>query len=196
MTLMAAKRQLAHLVQAMVVVSSVTPLICARRVEYHFGSRLSVSLMAANRMRSSSLPGLASTEMSSRPWCPGATSTRRRRRRRGSCYAGHWAIRKSCGCTASNSSSVSLLDSEDRCRRGDGGGGVVLREKIMRPSALRRSGHQRFDQHAGLWSCAGCLRCARPEAARRRIFRDGHQAGYFRFTASSRRPYASDRSAN
>lgn len=47
-----------------VVVSSVTPLISARRVEYHFGSRLSVSLMAANRMRSSSLPGLASTEMS------------------------------------------------------------------------------------------------------------------------------------
>ena len=47
-----------------VVVSSVTPMISALMREYHVASSASFLRMAANRMRSSSLPGLASTEAS------------------------------------------------------------------------------------------------------------------------------------
>ena len=45
-----------------VVVSSETPLILARRVEYHFGSILSFALMEANKNCSSSLAGLAMSD--------------------------------------------------------------------------------------------------------------------------------------
>src|ERR1044072_2281916 len=44
-----------------VVVSSLTPLICFRRVEYHFGSSFSLARIELNSEVSSSLPGFAST---------------------------------------------------------------------------------------------------------------------------------------
>src|SRR5512134_1928914 len=47
-----------------VVVSSVTPLIFARRVEYQVGSLASLALIEANRNSSSSLPGCASSDAS------------------------------------------------------------------------------------------------------------------------------------
>src|SRR5450830_1297478 len=47
-----------------VVVSSVTPLIWAKRDEYHFGSRLIVALIAANNTTSSSELGLFKTDRS------------------------------------------------------------------------------------------------------------------------------------
>ena len=47
-----------------VVVSSVTPMICALLRLYQLGSSASLALIAANSTRSSSLPGLASTDRS------------------------------------------------------------------------------------------------------------------------------------
>ena len=47
-----------------VVVSSVTPVTCARRVEYHFGSLASLALIESKRLVSSSLVGLETTAAS------------------------------------------------------------------------------------------------------------------------------------
>jgi hypothetical protein len=58
-----------------VVVSSVTPLIRDRREEYHFGSALSLALIAANRSCSSSLPGFDNTDASFSAFAPRCSSS-------------------------------------------------------------------------------------------------------------------------
>ncbi len=78
------------------------------------------------------------------------------------------------------------LDGEDRgARRGDGGGGVVLRrEDVTRgPAHFGAQRHQRFDQHAGL---DGHVQAAGDARALERLLggeflADGHQAGHFGF---------------
>src|SRR5580698_11606095 len=57
-----------------VVVSSVTPLILASRVEYHLGSTLSLALIAANRHSSSSLLGRAIRDASFSALAPRCSS--------------------------------------------------------------------------------------------------------------------------
>ena len=138
-----------------VVVSSVTPLICLRRVEYHFGSRLSVALMELNSSISSSLPGLREQARV----LLGLGAQVQQQRGVAAVIEDHVGLSSPIrpledlvGVFPVVLQRLALHGEHRRALHGDRRGGMILRrEDVARgPAHLRAERLQRLDEHRGL----------------------------------------------